>query len=148
MNQLVSELEKILSAVPRKMETVTDFEDKPLPSKWSKKEILGHLCDSGNVNHQRFVDIIASTDVVTLKGYNQDFFVEIHDYQHSFSVEDIIHLWISVNKQITALLVNVSEEKWKLDCRVDAQTVQTLEWLVKDYIDHMNHHLAQILAGC
>ncbi|MCQ6268661.1 DinB family protein [Fictibacillus sp. WQ 8-8] len=146
MNKLVSELESNLSSMPKRISKISDLEAKPLPSKWSKKEILGHLCDSGNVNHQRFVDIIASTQVVTLKSYNQDFFVEIHDYQHSFTVEDIIHLWISINKQIAALLVNVSEEQWKLECKVDAQNIQTLEWLVKDYIDHMNHHLGQILA--
>ncbi|WP_062238938.1 DinB family protein [Fictibacillus sp. FJAT-27399] len=146
MNKLVSELESNLSSMPKRISTISDLEAKPLPSKWSKKEILGHLCDSGNVNHQRFVDIIASTQVVTLKSYNQDFFVEIHDYQHSFTVEDILHLWISINKQIAALLVNVSEEQWKLECKVDAQNIQTLEWLVRDYIDHMNHHLGQILA--
>ncbi len=146
MNKLVSELESNLSSMPKRISKISDLEAKPLPSKWSKKEILGHLCDSGNVNHQRFVDIIASTQVVTLKSYNQDFFVEIHDYQHSFTVEDILHLWISINKQIAALLVNVSEEQWKLECKVDAQNIQTLEWLVKDYIDHMNHHLGQILA--
>ncbi|MCK6255504.1 DinB family protein [Fictibacillus sp. KIGAM418] len=146
MNKLVSELESNLSSMPKRIKTISDLEAKPLPSKWSKKEILGHLCDSGNVNHQRFVDIIASTQVVTLKSYNQDFFVEIHDYQHSFTVEDILQLWISINKQIAALLVNVSEEQWKLECKVDAQNIQTLEWLVRDYIDHMNHHLGQILA--
>ncbi|UZJ78561.1 DinB family protein [Fictibacillus sp. KU28468] len=146
MNKLVSELESNLSSMPKRISKISDLEAKPLPSKWSKKEILGHLCDSGNVNHQRFVDIIASTQVVTLKSYNQDFFVEIHDYQHSFTVEDILHLWISINKQIAALLVNVSEEQWKLECKADAQNIQTFEWLVRDYIDHMNHHLGQILA--
>ncbi|MED2974623.1 DinB family protein [Fictibacillus sp. B-59209] len=146
MNKFVSELESNLSSMPKRISKISDLEAKPLPSKWSKKEILGHLCDSGNVNHQRFVDIIASTQVVTLKSYNQDFFVEIHDYQHSFTVEDILQLWISINKQIAALLVNVSEEQWKLKCQVDAQNIQTLEWLVRDYIDHMNHHLGQILA--
>jgi hypothetical protein len=31
------------------------FSHKPAPGKWSKKEIPGHLVDSANNNHQRFL---------------------------------------------------------------------------------------------
>jgi hypothetical protein len=30
---------------------------KPSPNKWSKKEILGHLCDSANNNIQRLIRV-------------------------------------------------------------------------------------------
>jgi hypothetical protein len=76
MNNLVSELKSIISSMPERINSLSDVEVQPIPSKWSKKEILGHLCDSGNVNHHRFVDILTSNELVTLSGYNQDLLVK------------------------------------------------------------------------
>ncbi|WP_445486892.1 DinB family protein [Niallia sp. 03133] len=148
MNNLIDELENILSSMPEKINSLMDLENRPLRPKWSKKEILGHLCDSGNVNHQRFVDIITSADgLVTLEGYNQDLLVEIHQYHHLFTVEELLHLWTSINKQIVVLLANLSEDQWRLECKLENETIQTLKWLVADYIQHMIHHFKHILAN-
>ncbi|MGG2091669.1 hypothetical protein AB1283_02885 [Bacillus sp. S13(2024)] len=66
MPTLASELESIVCSVPTKFDSLSHVDDKPNPSKWSKKEILGHLCDSASVNHKRFVDILISKEPITL----------------------------------------------------------------------------------
>ncbi len=48
------------------------------------------------------------------------------------------------DKRIVKLLTNVTEKQWKLPCKTEDQNIVTLEWLVTDYIDHMNHHFKQI----
>ncbi|HDX9579952.1 TPA: DinB family protein [Bacillus pseudomycoides] len=146
MSTLVSQLENTISNIPKQFSALSNIEHKPHPSKWSKKEILGHLCDSGSVNHKRFVDILISSEPVTIHSYNQDLWVEIHNYQHTFSTEEILHIWISLNKRIVNLLSNVTEKQWLLPCKTEDQDIVTLEWLVTDYIDHMNHHFKQIFG--
>ncbi|CAG9613247.1 hypothetical protein BACCIP111899_02461 [Bacillus rhizoplanae] len=144
MSKLVSQLESMIYATSEKVLSLVNIEHKPNPSKWSKKEILGHLCDSASVNHKRFVDILISKESITIHGYNQDLWVKIHNYQHTFSTEEILNIWTSLNKRIVNLLTNVTEKQWKLPCKTEDQNIVTLEWLVTDYIDHMNHHFKQI----
>jgi len=52
-------LEKLITQVLKYINKCTDEElsYKPNPEKWSKKEILGHLVDSGVNNLKRFTEI-------------------------------------------------------------------------------------------
>ncbi|MGF9964266.1 DinB family protein [Bacillus rhizoplanae] len=144
MLTVASQLEDIVYTVPPRFDSLSNVDDKPNPSKWSKKEILGHLCDSASVNHKRFVEILISKEPITIHSYNQTLWVQVHNYQHTFSAEEILHIWISLNKRIVKLLTNVTEKQWQLPCKTEDQNIVTLEWLVTDYIDHMNHHFKQI----
>lgn len=144
MSTLATQLENIIHTASQKMILLSDMDIKFNLTKWSKKEILGHLCDSGTVNHKRFVDILTSKEAITLSGYNQDLWVHTHNYQQSFSSNEILKLWEANNIQIIRLLNNVKNEQWQLTCKLEDQQEVTLEWLVTDYIDHMNHHLNQI----
>ncbi|WP_347269301.1 DinB family protein [Bacillus sp. TL12] len=146
MSTLATQLENTIHTASQKMILISDMDIKLTPTKWSKKEILGHLCDSGTVNHKRFVDILTSKKTITLTGYNQDSWVYAHNYQQSFSSNEILKLWEAINTQIIKLLNNVKNEQWQLICKLENQQEVTLEWLIKDYIDHMNHHLTQIFA--
>jgi hypothetical protein len=79
---------------------------KPLPNKWSKKEIIGHLIDSAQNNIRRFV-VAQYEDNPEIK-YRQDDWVRINNYQ-SYSLTDLIDLWYLLNKQIVSILSNSSE---------------------------------------
>ena len=57
-----------------------ELAQRPAPSKWSKKEILGHLVDSGVNNLQRFTEIQFHPKPYVLRNYNQDELVKINDY--------------------------------------------------------------------
>ncbi|MBP0725841.1 DinB family protein [Bacillus sp. RG28] len=146
MSELVVELRNLINEVPNKIESLPYVNEKTNPSKWSKIEILGHLCDSGSINHKRFVEILISNEQVTLSGYNQVLWVQVHNYQESYSIKEILNLWRSINERIVKLLSNIKENQWNLSCKLEDQTIVTLEWLVSDYIQHMNHHLKQIFS--
>ncbi|MBY0598605.1 DinB family protein [Bacillus bingmayongensis] len=146
MSTLAIQLENTIHTASQKVILLSDMDIKLTPTKWSKKEILGHLCDSGTINHKRFVDILTSKETITLTGYDQDSWVYAHNYQQSFSSNEILKLWEAINIQIIKLLTNVKTEQWQLPCRLEDQQEVTLEWLVTDYINHMNHHLAQIFT--
>ncbi|MED4651024.1 DinB family protein [Bacillus pseudomycoides] len=146
MSTLATQLEHIIHTASQKIILFSDNDIKLAPTKWSKKEILGHLCDSGTVNHRRFVDILTSKETIILTGYDQDLWVQVHNYQQSFSANEILKLWEAINIQMIKLLSNVKNEHFQLTCKLEDQQEVTLEWLVTDYIDHMNHHLNQIFT--
>ncbi|MDX8366174.1 DinB family protein [Cytobacillus sp. IB215665] len=147
MISTTTQLENYLLSVPQNIKSLSNMEFKPIQTKWSKKEILGHLCDSANINHQRFVDILTTTTgSVSINNYNQDLLVKVHDYQHSFKTGDLIIVWVGLNTQIVNLLKHVPKQQWELPCILENKQRVTLEWLVNDYINHLNHHLEQIFS--
>lgn len=113
---------------------------KPSPTKWSKKEILGHLVDSAQNNIRRFV--IAQYEDAPHIVYNQDQWVAISNYQQ-YDLPDLIRLWYLMNKHICHILENTSTENAQRTCRTD--NLHSIEWLASDYIKHLRHHLHQIL---
>jgi|TARA_R110000737_G_scaffold264685_1_gene272514 hypothetical protein len=63
-----------------------------LPKKWSKKEILGHLIDSGINNLQRFTEIQFSDRPYVIRKYNQNELVIVNDYQNA-EIKEILDFW-------------------------------------------------------
>lgn len=142
----ISRLEAYLKEIPK---LVVDFEEeaflrKPAPNKWSKQEILGHLCDSATNNHVRFARILSSAEPIKIEGYQQDEWVRLHDYQHHYSHLELLALWIHLNNQILYVLRQASESDWTKQCLLSDGTPVSLRWLFDDYLDHMLHHRKQI----
>ena len=134
-------LTAIIEYLPE-LNALTDEESsiKPLPNKWSKKELIGHLVDSAQNNIRRF--IVAQYEENPIIIYKQDNWVSMNNYQ-SYSLKDLIQLWYLLNKQICSILDNSSEDILQRTCQTES--LQTIDWLAKDYIKHMQHHLHQIL---
>lgn len=65
------------------------WNEKLSDEKWSKKEILGHLCDSAFTNIRRFVvtQYKENENIV----YDQNFWVKAQNYQNTLT-SDIINL--------------------------------------------------------
>lgn len=105
MNSIATSLESLIEAyLPQlKMLSETEFSFKPSPTKWSKKEMIGHLIDSAQNNIRRF--IVAQYEETPTILYNQDKWVTINDYQNQ-EVSNIIQLWYLLNKQIVSILKN------------------------------------------
>ncbi|WP_152400692.1 DinB family protein [Paenibacillus cellulositrophicus] len=141
LNRLVGYFESELKAVPEEV-----FRHKPGPAKWSKQEIVGHLCDSAANNHLRFVQIKLSAHPVSLEGYDQDRWVDLHGYQEQYNLTDIITLWVMLNRQIVHVLERLTAEDYGKTCILPGGAEATLDWLVNDYLEHMRHHFRQILG--
>jgi hypothetical protein len=116
---------------------------KPAPGKWSKQEILGHLIDSAVNNLKRFTDSQYFPQPYTVIRYNQDELVVINRYQE-LPFEHLLQLWSILNKQVLYVARNIPAEKLAYTIITTSGESKTLEWLVIDYVEHMEHHLKQI----
>lgn len=123
--------------------------------KWSPREIIGHLIDSASNNHQRFVRAQFTDDLV-FDGYEQEGWVRVQNYQGE-SWADLVQLWRLYNQHILHLVSLVPEDtrtklrhkhnlhKLASERMSEAEPV-TLDWFIRDYLDHMKKHLKQILG--
>jgi hypothetical protein len=139
-----SRLKQILEQTPEKLFSVTEEEaqQKPNPEKWSKKEILGHLIDSAANNHQRFVRLQIENEF-SFPGYKQDEWVAVEHWQQK-DWKGIIVLWQMYNRHLLHVLQYVDETKLSNTINMNDH-VYSLQFLIDDYVDHMEHHLKQIL---
>jgi DinB superfamily len=127
----------LLTAIPEK-----DFSFKLSETKWSKKEILGHLIDSATNNHQRFVRI-QFEDVPKIT-YNQDNWND-HSYHNQMDSGHLIKFWELYNRHLIELIKLIPEENLLRKSMTDDGKIVTLEWLIEDYVHHLEHHLKQIV---
>ena len=128
---------------------------KSSPDDWSAKETIGHLVDSAANNHQRFVRAQFTDDLV-FPGYEQDQWVSSQKYRDE-SWSELIQLWSSYNLHLIHVASAIPEDvltkprsNHTLDQiafnLVDKNHPATLEYLIRDYLDHLRHHLDQIFA--
>jgi hypothetical protein len=140
----IRRLHAILDTVPSQLFRIEDaaFSAKPHPEKWSKKEILGHLIDSAVNNHHRFIRAQLEEPYTILR-YGQNDWVKLNAWQQQESAQ-VIHLWETYNRQLLEVISRIPEEKLANACISGDERV-TLGWLIADYVDHMEHHLRQII---
>ena len=118
---------------------------KPLPGKWSKKEILGHLIDSGINNLQRFTEIQFMAKPFTFQNYRQDDLVIANDYQHA-DINELLTFYKSINQRVIKVMELQTDETLQYEIINPHDNRKTdLMFLMNDYVDHMNHHYQQIL---
>lgn len=120
-----------------------DWEGRPSTGKWSNKEIIGHLCDSAQINLQRFIRCTYEENFKLI--YEQVEWVKAQHYQE-MKVLDLLELWRLLNLQIARVLDNYPADRLKAKCDNDKKEISlhTVEWLAQDYFDHLRHHLNQI----
>jgi DinB family protein len=139
-----------LSEIPE-----TQSRQKSSPDDWSPAEVLGHLIDSAANNHQRFVRAQFTDDLV-FSGYEQNQWVGSQKYSDE-PWSDVIQLWSAYNLHLLHVASVIPEDvltkarsPHTLDQiafnLVDKNDPATLEYLIRDYVDHLRHHLDQIFA--
>lgn len=149
MKATIDELNTLINTFSQELAEISEsvFSAKPLPRKWSKKEVLGHLIDSAENNLRRFV--VGQYEKTPPKiVYDQDFWVASKNYQEMESA-DVISMWKLINQRIVAVLKNMPVDNYTKSCDTGKDTIQlrSLEWLAEDYLKHMKHHLNQIMPG-
>jgi len=146
MNTTADRLARILAATPLRLADVSDADasQPSAPGHWSKKQILGHLIDSASNNHQRFVraQLAASYEGPT---YEQERWVATQAYATE-SWPDLVNLWLLYNRHLLHIIRNVNEAALPAPCAIGGSAPVPLSEVISGYVDHMEHHLAQILG--
>ncbi len=128
---------------------------RPALGKWSPREVIGHLIDSASNNHRRFV-LAQVQDDLLFPGYDQEVWVAVQRYQNA-SWAGLVTLWASFNRHLASIMAatpadvlsrprarhNLQEIGWHPPAKGE---VATLDHLMRDYVGHLRHHLAQILG--
>lgn len=154
VNQLQSVIDRSTPALLGLSEA--DSARHPAPGKWSPREVLGHLIDSASHNHQRFVRARFQDDLV-FQGYEQDDWVSAQRYQEAPWAE-LVALWRTYNLHVARVMAlvpdpvrtrvhtrhNLDDIAWRT---VASGEPTTLDYLMSDYVDHLTHHLRQILGA-
>ena len=127
----------------------------PAPGKWSPRQIVGHLIDSASNNHQRFVRAIWQDDLV-FPGYDQEGWVELQRYQDA-SWHELLDLLVAFNRHLATVMSAIPDDvRLRIHGRHNLNEIAmraptragqaTLDYFMSDYVDHLEHHLRQILG--
>lgn len=125
----------------------TDANIRPQPTKWSPKEIIGHLIDSASNNHQKFVRTMALPTAqphLDFVGYKQDVWVEKQHYRLR-SWEELLALWFAYNLHLAHIIEHTAQEVLSNTISIEGVGNFTLEFIMRDYVEHLKHHIRQIL---
>ncbi|MBS0031336.1 DinB family protein [Chitinophaga sp. 22321] len=146
VQHVAQQLLHLCDIIPDSVRRIPDFDFtfKRAPGKWSKKEILGHLVDSASNNHQRFVR--GRVENVPTIAYDGDAWVSVQQYQEQ-DRELILQLWETYNRHIAAIVKVISDDDLLKCCKYGDGTVLPLQFLIEDYLHHMEHHLKQIVGA-
>jgi hypothetical protein len=141
----INRLQELVSIIPAKLHALTDedFSFKRDEQAWSKKKILGHLIDSAANNHHRFIR--AQYLDVPVIFYNQDEWVRLNNYQQ-LHTRHIISLWTVYNQHLVEVIKAIPEEHLLKEANSGGENNYTLQWLIDDYVVHMEHHLKQLVV--
>jgi hypothetical protein len=134
---LCQHIPALIEAIP-----ASELENRPAPEKWSKKEILGHLIDSAANNHQRFIRIQAEHEPVIF--YNQNDWVALSGH-NDIPAAQLVATWKHYNLHLAAIGKAIAPENLTRNGVGRDGQPHTLKWYFDDYVDHMEHHLKQIV---
>lgn len=114
---------------------------RPSAGEWSVKEIIGHLIDSAANNHQRFVRLQKQSGL-ELPGYEQEHWVRSQAYADA-SWPAVMELWLAYNRHLAHVIRNIPKASLEHTCRIGGNEPVTLDYIVRDYVGHLEHHLEQ-----
>lgn len=146
MKDVARQIRSLISTVEPQLSRMNHHEMgvKPDPHKWSKKEILGHLIDSAANNHQRFVRAVNKI-ASQFPTYDQDEWVRIQQY-NEMPWSFLVTLWSAYNSLLSHIIEHIPESAGSSPCNIGKEEPVTLEFVVKDYLHHLQHHLQDILG--
>lgn len=141
----IDRLEELCSVIPGLLKEISEetFNYSSVPSKWSKKQILGHLVDSAANNHQRFVRLQYEREPVIF--YDQNEWNRVQRYEKKDS-EQLRQLWLLYNLHLLHIIKNILPENLENKGFSKDGNSYTLSWYIQDYVIHLEHHLHQLVA--
>lgn len=152
LRSAIAHAEPLLRAI-----TAERASGRAAPGIWCPKEVIGHLLDSANNNLGRFIRL-QSTEDMFFEPYAQEEWVRAQGYAAA-DWRDLVELWALYNRHIARVMdlapddVRYRSRKehrplGTIYARLPAEGIPTLDWLMRDYVEHMKHHLRQIDPAC
>lgn len=122
-----------------------DLAHRPSPGKWSKKEILGHLLDSAVNNLKRFTEIQFHDRPYRIVPYAQKELVEANQYQQA-DIKELSSFWLAINRRLIEMMKHQTETTLAHAIELPDGALSDLRFLMVDYVDHLEHHVQQIVV--
>ncbi len=147
MNDSAERLRRILAQEEPLLRAIDDSSAAASPGagRWSRKEELGHLLDSATNNRVRFVNA-ALAGRFEGPGYDGPGWVNLGGYSEA-QWSALVNLWKALNTSLAMLIERIPAERMSAECRIgEFSGPVTLEFVVEDYVEHMQRHLDHILA--
>lgn len=156
MMSFITEFATTLESASERLLEIPEAETEvALRGGWSAKQILGHLIDSAANNHARFVRAQLQEDLY-FEGYDQEGWVRVQKYELE-PWAALVDLWTNYNLHLLHVIENIPQDQltesrvkhtldkiaWKT---VPASEPVRLDYLIRDYFEHMQDHLKQIFA--
>ena len=115
------------------------------PGGWLRKEVLGHLLDSAANNHIRIAHAAVAGHFEG-PAYAQEEWVRMHNYA-ALDWSSLLKQWHDRNLLIGIFIEHIPEDRLSALCRIGESAPVPLGFIITDYLDHMDHHISQIVTG-
>jgi hypothetical protein len=117
---------------------------RPGPGDWSILEVVIHLADSDAIAIDRMKRILAEDDPPLLYADETAYVRRLAT--HEQSLEDALTLFEVGRRQFARVLRTLPDEAFERRGVHNRRGPLTVAGMVKDYIDHVDHHLAFVAA--
>lgn len=146
LRPLLREFEEMITLAEKRLLQLgePEVQRRPAEGEWSKKEILGHLVDSASNSHQRFVRLQMSAEM-KFPDYDQEQWVRLQSYQTE-PWSSLVHFWVDYNWHLLHTLSFIPANRLKQLCFVGSNEPVTLEFLIRSYVNDVQHHLQKIVV--
>jgi hypothetical protein len=147
MKELSEKLLSVIEGAEPKLRAVSALEStKPILSGgWSRRQVIGHLIDSASNNHQRFVRA-ALQPSLDFPGYDQEGNIRVQAPQEA-DWPLLVSLWAAYNRYLAHVIAHLPASALETPCRIASREPVTLDFIARDYLTHLVHHLGQIDAA-
>jgi hypothetical protein len=111
---------------------------------WPRKEALGHLADWA-MSHQGWFARALTEPKLNTPCYPAEQWAAAQQYS-ALPWQEIVDLWVCVNRLLIHVLRCIPEEKLNMPCRIGIADPIALSTLIDRYVEHCEDVLEQILA--
>ena len=117
---------------------------RPLPGKWSAREIVHHLADSESISAQRLRRLLVE-DRPVVQGYDQDDYARRLRYNER-PIGPALAAFEAARATTLQILGAMSDEDWRREGTHSDSGRYTVETWLAIYAVHARNHAAQIAA--
>ncbi|TMQ70887.1 MAG: DUF664 domain-containing protein [Candidatus Eisenbacteria bacterium] len=120
----------------------TALSSRPLPEKWTAREIVHHLADSESISAQRLRKLLAE-DKPIIHGYDQERYAMLLRYNER-PLEPALEAFRAARTTTAQILAHMSQEDWEREGWHTESGRYTPETWLTIYAAHAHGHAVQI----